>query len=165
MRRLFQTCDGDGDGYISRYSGRSAGRAGARCPRPLLRPLAPNFRQVAPKLTGVVARDSESASPARPRRPRSAQLVFWRCRLVQLPQRCLCLGTGRLLFRRRVVPRDWQRSCLWGDQRGPLAQLEEAALQPQGVKTLWPPGSGLVRLLGGQTRDRTGTGMRGQRQS
>ena len=22
MRRLFQTCDGDGDGYISRYAGR-----------------------------------------------------------------------------------------------------------------------------------------------
>ena len=30
MRRLFQTCDGDGDGYISRYSGRSAKRAGVR---------------------------------------------------------------------------------------------------------------------------------------
>ena len=74
MRRLFQTCDGDGDGYISRYSGRSAGRAGARpasprCSRSLLCPLAPNFPQVAPKLTGKVARDSESASPARPRRP------------------------------------------------------------------------------------------------
>lgn len=85
MRRLFQTCDGDGDGYISRYSGRSAGRAGARpasprCPRPLLRPLAPNFRQVAPKLTGIVARDSESASPARPLRPRSRS-----ARLLEVP--------------------------------------------------------------------------------
>lgn len=30
MRRLFQTCDGDGDGYISRYSGRYAKAAAAR---------------------------------------------------------------------------------------------------------------------------------------
>lgn len=171
-RRLFQTCDGDGDGYISRYSGRSAGLAGARPasprrPSPLLCPIAPNFPQVAAKLTGNVARDSESASPARPLRPRSSLLSFssggagW----CNFPQRCLCLGTGRPLFRRRVLLRDWERSCLWGDECWPLAQVGEAALQPQGVKTLWPPGSGLVRLLGGQTRDRTGRGMHAQRQS
>ena len=57
MRRLFQTCDGDGDGYISRYSGRYAERAGARDQplRPFLCPLSPTSSKLLRSSRGKLA--------------------------------------------------------------------------------------------------------------
>lgn len=149
MRRLFQTCDGDGDGYISRYWGGTRNRLGRNQPlRAALEPSPARSPQLPAscseargkswlRLRERVAGSATKAEGLICSPPRGAS---WS----NFSQRCLCLGVRRHLFRMRVLPGSWSVRACAESSSGPLSQGGGAALQPlaPGVKLLWQHQSG-----------------------
>lgn len=100
MRRLFQTCDGDGDGYISRSAARAAGAwAAGSSPSPALLPSPSSPRgaaQLSGKFLGQRRLAPGTRRPPAPLRDLPAGRAPVCVGLGRVCASCVCIVLGRV---------------------------------------------------------------------